>query len=48
MPLMSSDQFTKLREYMESQPMLKHDVKFTCEKCGTENNYNLEGLQDFF
>ena len=45
---MSSDQFTKLREYMESQPMLKHDVKFTCEKCGTENNYNLEGLQDFF
>ena len=45
---MSPDQFTKLRQFMESQPMLRHDVMFTCEKCGVENNYNLEGLQDFF
>jgi len=45
---MTSDQFTKIREFMEQQPTLKHDVKFACEHCGANNKVTLEGLQDFF
>ena len=45
---MTSEQFTKIREYMENQPILKHDVNFSCESCGFQNNFTLEGLQDFF
>lgn len=45
---MTSDQFGKIREYMENQPMLKHDVEYDCEYCGNKNNIRLEGLQDFF
>lgn len=45
---MTSDQFGKIREYIENQPMLKHDVDYNCEHCGHQNNIRLEGLQDFF
>jgi len=45
---MTNDQFTKIREFMEQRPTLKHEVKFTCESCGKNNLVALEGLQDFF
>jgi len=45
---MTSDQFGKIREYIENQPMLKHEVDYDCENCGHHNNIRLEGLQDFF
>ena len=45
---MTGEQFSKIREYMENQPILKHDVNFTCESCGVMNEYVLEGIQDFF
>ena len=45
---MNREQFTKIREYMEQQPTLKHDIQFDCTSCGKHNNITLEGLQDFF
>ena len=45
---MNRDQFAKIREYMEQQPTLKHDIQFDCTGCGKHNNITLEGLQDFF
>tara|TARA_B100000085_G_scaffold85977_1_gene77628 strand:- start:1997 stop:2710 length:714 start_codon:yes stop_codon:yes gene_type:complete len=45
---MTSEQFTKVRDYMESQPALRHPVEYDCESCGHKNKINLEGMQDFF
>ena len=45
---MNREQFTKIREYMEQQPTLKHDIQFDCTSCGKHNNITLQGLQDFF
>jgi len=45
---MTSDQFTKIREYMENQPTLKHKVEYTCSGCGSNQNITLEGMQSFF
>ncbi len=38
----------KIQNFIENQPMLKHIVKFKCEKCGHENEVELVGLQSFF
>lgn len=38
----------KIQEFIENQPMLKHTVKFKCEKCGHDNEIELVGLQSFF
>jgi len=45
---MNREQFTKIREYMEKQPMLRHKLQFDCTSCGEHNDITLEGLQDFF
>jgi len=37
-----------IQNYINAGPVLKHDIEFTCEKCGTVNKYTLNGLQDFF
>lgn len=44
---MTQDQFTKIREYIESIPKLSHNVTYTCTNCNTHNNITLEGLQSF-
>ena len=44
---MTQEQFTKIREYIESIPRLSHDIGFTCVNCGKKNNTTLEGLQSF-
>ena len=41
-------QFQKMVAFVEAMPKVKHDVKFTCEKCAKENEITLEGMQDFF
>ena len=45
---MDAVQFSKIREYVESMPSLKHDISFVCEKCDHENSPTLEGIQNFF
>lgn len=44
----SSAQFAKVRDYVSKMPQLKHDITFTCEKCGEENSITLAGITDFF
>ena len=45
---MTTEQFTKIREYMEKMPAIKHTVHWDCEHCGTHNTITLEGMQSFF
>jgi DNA-directed RNA polymerase subunit M/transcription elongation factor TFIIS len=45
---MTGSQLAKLTEFLGDMPALKHDVKFNCKKCGTENELELKGLSDFF
>jgi len=45
---LNSDQFGKIREYVEQMPQLKHDVEFSCVSCSHQNKVTVEGLQSFF
>jgi len=45
---LSTNQFDKIREFIERMPRLEKEVKFTCESCGEENVVMLRGLDDFF
>lgn len=45
---LTSEQFDKIREYVELMPKLKHDVEFTCVSCSDTNKITLEGMNDFF
>jgi hypothetical protein len=44
---LSSAQFAKVQEFVQSMPQLSHSIEFTC-KCETHNKIDLRGLQDFF
>lgn len=45
---MTATQLKGLTSFLENMPALKHDAKFNCKKCGTENELQLKGLSDFF
>jgi hypothetical protein len=45
---MDTNQFAKIREFMDNMPSLKHKVMFDCIKCGHHNDRLLEGMQSFF
>ena len=45
---LTTQQFTKLREFVENAPSVSKLVEFDCEKCQHSNKYILNGLQDFF
>lgn len=45
---MSNEQFDKIRGWIESQPSIRHTVKFECSSCGHNNESRLEGMQSFF
>jgi len=45
---MTNEQFEKLGNHMNNMPSLSLDVSWKCESCGHDNEYKLEGLQDFF
>lgn len=44
---MSSGQFTKIKEFFEQIPKLKHDVNFECTKCSHKNKVTVEGVESF-
>tara|TARA_B100000902_G_C27121663_1_gene818978 strand:+ start:214 stop:915 length:702 start_codon:yes stop_codon:yes gene_type:complete len=44
---LSSDQFIKLKDYMEAMPSMKHTLEFKCGKCNHDNHFELQGMQDF-
>ena len=44
---MSSGQFTKIKEFFEQIPKLKHDIKYECVKCSHNNEITVEGVESF-
>ena len=38
----------KVEEFVLNQPKLSHTIEWTCPKCGHQNKYVLEGLNNFF
>lgn len=45
---MNTDQFTKIKDFVDNLPKLKHEVDYECKKCGHGNHIELEGMQSFF
>ena len=45
---MNTKQMSKLSEFFDTMPRIRHEVKYTCEGCGQEDVLKLEGLSDFF
>ena len=44
----SKEQFDKIEEFFLTMPKVVQRVENSCTNCGTPNNVNLEGLQNFF
>jgi hypothetical protein len=44
----NQQQFQKMVAFVEAMPKVSHKVKFTCTECSKENEFTLEGMQDFF
>lgn len=44
----SKAQFDKLEQFFLTMPKLVQNVKTICDNCSTDNEYKLEGLQNFF
>ena len=45
---LSSGQFTKVRDFFESIPRLKHEIEWKCSKCKKSTNLELQGIDAFF
>ena len=45
---LSSTQFDKVKEWIQTMPKLSETVNFNCVKCNHSNEFTLEGLDDFF
>ena len=44
----SPQNLTKVEDFFDTLPTLKHSIDYECEKCKATNHVVLEGLQDFF
>ena len=44
---MNTEQFEKVRYFVETIPAMKHDIEFDCS-CGHHNKIELKGMQSFF
>lgn len=45
---LSSEQFNKIRLYVEKMPKMEHSVQFECTECKKGNDITLSGISDFF
>ena len=45
---LSTDQFSKIRDYFEGMPRLKHTIEWKCPKCDKKTPMLLEGIDAFF
>ena len=45
---LSTEQFTKIRNYFDSMPRLRHEITWKCPKCDKTAPLVLEGLDSFF
>ena len=45
---LNTQQFTKIRDFFDTMPTLKHTVKYKCETCGEDKETTIQGLNSFF
>ena len=45
---LNSAQFTKIMEFINTMPKLRHTFTYKCKGCGQEDKVTLEGMSDFF
>ena len=45
---LSTDQFSKIRDYFEGMPRLRHEISWKCPKCEQTAPLLLEGIDAFF
>ena len=43
-----SDKLENIKNFFETMPKIKHLEKFSCNKCGYEENLEIEGIENFF
>jgi len=45
---LNNTQFSKIMEFIETMPKLRHTFSYKCKGCGQEDTVTLEGMADFF
>lgn len=45
---LSEEQFSKMEDFFKTMPELRHKFTHTCSSCGTETEYEIKGLENFF
>jgi hypothetical protein len=45
---LNNEQFTKIMQFIDTMPKLKHTFSYKCRGCGQEDTVTLEGMSDFF
>ena len=45
---LTTDQFSKIKNFFDTMPVLKHTVKYKCATCGEEKETTIQGLNSFF
>ena len=45
---LTTDQFSKIKDFFDTMPVLKHTVKYKCATCGEEKETTIQGLNSFF
>jgi hypothetical protein len=45
---LNEEQISKIVKFLETTPYIYYDLKYTCQKCGKAEEYQLKGLKDFF
>ena len=43
-----SDKLENIKNFFETMPKIKHLKKFSCNKCGYEEDLEIEGIENFF
>jgi hypothetical protein len=44
---LTTEQFSRLLNFIKALPQIKHDAEYECKSCGTSNIQTLAGLRDF-
>ena len=45
---LNTQQFTLIKNFFDTMPVLKHTVKYKCEICGEDKDTTIHGLNSFF
>jgi len=45
---LSSEQFAKVKKFIEEMPVASLPIDFVCGKCGEHNHFDVKGLANFF